>query len=213
MKEQIVIYGAGGLGREVLSMFHALPVWEMIGFYDDGKSPGEIIGGHPVLGGMEKLLRTSVKTQVVIGIGNPNIKRQLAEKLSVNPLIHFPVLIHPQALIQDLASVKIGNGSIITAGVILTTNIQIEEYVLINLNSTIGHDVSIAGFSSIMPGTNIAGEVKIGKEVLIGSGANVLNGIRVGDYAIIGAGAVVTKNVRDNNTVVGVPARQLKLNS
>ncbi len=207
MKKDIFIYGAGGLGREVLSIFNALPDWSVIGFYDDGKKVGEKIGSLRILGSMKELLEVKEKTEVIIAIGNPGIKGQLAEKLSVNHFISFPSLIHPNALVQDQSSVMIGVGCIITAGVILTTDIRIGKHVLLNLNCTVGHDVQIGDYSSVMPGANIAGEVNIGKEVLIGSGANILNGIHVGNYSRIGAGAVVTRDVLESDTVVGVPAR------
>jgi len=213
LKKKISIYGAGGLGREILSMLKALPAWEVTGFFDDGKSTGEQVGGVRVLGAMKELLTSTDEIHVVIAIGNPKIKMQLAEKLSASPHIHFPVLIHPQSLIQDTASVKIGSGTVITAGVILTADIVIGKHVLVNLNCTVGHDVLINDYCSVMPGANIAGEVKIGKATLIGSGANVLNGINVGDLSRIGAGAVVTRNVDENITVAGVPARRINSNS
>ena len=210
MKSKIAIYGAGGLGREVLSMLKALPEWEVIGFYDDGRRIGDKIGTVRVLGSIDVLLQIKENSNVVIAIGNPGIKNKLVQQLSANPFISFPILIHPQALIQDQISVKLGEGSIITAGVILTTNIQIGKHVLLNLNCTVGHDVHVGDCSSIMPGSNIAGEVSIGSEVLIGSGANILNGIQIGDRSRVGAGAVVTKNVKENDTVAGVPAKLLK---
>ena len=209
MKKKIVIYGAGGLGREVFSMLKALPEWEVQGFYDDGKVKGEVIGGVVVLGGMEELMKVKEDTQVVIAIGSPKIRKQLVEKLVSNTFLHFPVLIHPRALIQDTTSVNIGMGSIITAGVILTIGIEIGMHVLVNLNSTVGHGVHIGDYSCIMPGATIAGDVKIGEAVLNGSGANVMNRIQVGDHSRVGAGAVVTKDVKENTTVVGVPARLL----
>ncbi len=210
MKKKIAIYGAGGLGREVLSMVRALPEWEVVGFYDDGKLKGEEIGGVAVLGAITELIQVREETQMVLAIGSPKIKKQLVEKLVSNSFIHFPTLIHPRALIQDTTSVKIGRGSIITAGVILTTGIDIGSHVLVNLNCTVGHGVHIGDYSCIMPGATVAGDVKIGEAVLIGSGANVLNGIQIGNQSRVGAGAVVTKDVPQNVTVVGVPAHRLK---
>ena len=53
----------------------------------------------------------------------------------------------------------------------------------------------------------------IGKKVKIGAQAVLIGGITIGDNAIIGAGAVVTKDVPPYATVVGVPAKVIKINN
>lgn len=42
---------------------------------------------------------------------------------------------------------------------------------------------------------------------MIGSGARVLGPIKIGNNVKIGASAVVLKDVKDNVTVVGIPAK------
>lgn len=53
----------------------------------------------------------------------------------------------------------------------------------------------------------------IGDNVRIATGAIVLGEITIGDNSIIGAGAVVVKSVPANCTVIGNPARIVKLNN
>jgi sugar O-acyltransferase (sialic acid O-acetyltransferase NeuD family) len=206
VKRSVVIYGAGGFGREVLSLMRALPEWEVVAFYDDGIGKGNHRNKIPVAGGMETLLQQEQPLDVILGIGDPMIRTRLAERLKESQH-RFPVIVHPRAILQDETTITLGDGTIITAGVILTNDIHLGRHVLLNLNVTVGHDVAIGDCSSVMPGANIAGGVTIGKSVLIGSGANVLNGITIGDGARIGSGAVVTKNVEPGTTVVGVPAQ------
>lgn len=52
----------------------------------------------------------------------------------------------------------------------------------------------------------------IGEHCVISAGARVLGGITVGDYAKVGAGAVVLKDVPAHATVVGVPAKVVRIN-
>ena len=52
----------------------------------------------------------------------------------------------------------------------------------------------------------------IGNNVMISSGAKVLGPFKVGDNARIAAGAVVLEEVPEGATVVGVPARVVRLN-
>lgn len=53
----------------------------------------------------------------------------------------------------------------------------------------------------------------IGDNVFIGAGARVLGGITVGNGAVIGANAVVIDDVPDGATVVGIPAKVVKVRS
>lgn len=204
--KKIVIYGAGGLGREVLALVDAInsvaKEWQFVGFVDDDPARSETIGT------CEYLENTPHELHVVIAIGNPSARRQVYEKVRHINRIQFPVLVHPAATIMH-RSVKVGEGSIITAGSIVTTDVHIGRHVLVNLNATIGHNTTIGDFTSVMPGTNIAGEVTLGDAVLVGSGASVLNGLIIGDNVTIGSGSVVNKPIASGKTVAGMPARSI----
>lgn len=208
-KKELLIYGAGGLGREILSLVRALGDWSAAGFIDDVVPAGTKVGGIKVLGGKDFLFKNNSPAYVVLAMGDPVMKSEIARELK-SSVITFPALIHPSAILQDEESTILGAGSVIAAGCVLTTNIRIGNHVLVNLNTTIGHDVHIGNYSSIMPGVNIAGEVIIGDCVLVGSGANILNRMVVSEKSRVGMGAVVTRPVAPGATVVGVPARRLE---
>lgn len=206
MKE-LAIYGAGGLGLEVACIVEAInddiPTWDLKGFFDDGIEKGAKVKDYPVLGSKQEA--STFEGFLVVAIGDPKVKKSILGSMNN---VKYATLIHPKAEIMG-ADVKIGVGTIITCGVVLTTNINIENHVLLNLNSTVGHNSRISNFSSVMCGVNIAGDVSVGEAVMIGSGANILNGVVLGNNAKIGAGSVVNKNINPNKTAVGVPAREL----
>jgi sugar O-acyltransferase (sialic acid O-acetyltransferase NeuD family) len=208
MREPLLIFGAGGLGKEVLSLVRTLEEFEPLGFLDDGFKKNTLVKGLKVLGGLDVLNSFGTPVNIVLALGDPSSKSILIKMIDPSR-VYYPILKHPSALLQDEASIKIGEGSILTAGCILTTDIQIGSHVLINLNATLGHDVQIGNYSSVMPGVNLAGGVKIGEAVLVGSGANILNHVKVGNYSKIGMGAVVIRDVENETTVVGVPARKI----
>lgn len=52
----------------------------------------------------------------------------------------------------------------------------------------------------------------IGTKVRIGARSVIIGGVHIGNNAIIGAGSVVVHDVPDNATVVGVPAKVIKIN-
>ncbi len=216
MKEnKIAIVGAGGFGREVKTIIEAINnlsnVYDFIGFYDDNTDESLNISTIPILGDISTLNQVTEELAVVVAIGNPNVKKNVLERI-VNPKIHFPTLIHPQAMILD-KSVEIGKGCIICAGTIITCNITIRDFVILNLSCTVGHDTVIQDFSSFMPSVNISGEVLIKESVYVGTGAKIINQLEIGENTIIGAGAVVSKNLPANCTAVGIPAKPIKFHS
>lgn len=206
----IAIYGAGGLGREVLMLIRQIneydEIWKPIGFFDDGVPEGKMIDGMPVLGNIDRLNEVREELNIIIALGDPGIKKRVFQKIT-NPLIIFATLIHPSVLIRPYQDIKIGKGSIIGSGNILTVGISIGDNVLLNLNNTIGHDVVIRDFASVMPGCNISGEVLIEEGVYVGTGAAIINRVTIGSYSKIGAGAVVLSDIAENITAVGVPAK------
>lgn len=203
--KDIAIYGAGGLGKEVLTIISAInrikPIYKFLGYFDDSKE------GDMVIGGISQLNQWKAPISLVVAVGIPGVKKKIIQSIT-NPQVNYLTIIHPQAIIGDEKRVIINKGVIIGAGSILTTDIEIGEHVLINLNTTIGHDSKIGSFSSIMPGVNIAGGVCIQEAVLIGSGSNVINAVTIESNAIVGAGAVVVRDVKKLTTVVGVPAKE-----
>lgn len=211
--KKVAVFGAGGLGREVQDMIEQINTadvqYEFIGFFDDGVEKGITVNGYPVIGGINELNQYESELCLALAIGNPIIKRKVFEKIS-NSNISFPTLIHPNVFIGNMKYNKIGNGCIICAGNIITVNIVIEDFVILNLSCTVGHDTTIGRFSSFMPTVNISGEINIGKCVYVGTGAKIINQLNIGDNSIIGSGAVVTTNLPANCTAVGVPAKPIK---
>lgn len=184
------------------------PKYEFIGFFDDACNRGDELNGQKMLGGINDLNRIDFNLNIVFAIGNPKIKKQLSQQIT-NKNISHPVLIHPSAILST-DRLNIGKGTIITAGNIVTVNINIGEHVLINWSCTIGHDSTIGSFSSIMPSVNISGEAYIGEGVFCGTGSKIINQTNIGDYSIIGAGAVVTRDIPKKCTAVGMPAKPIK---
>lgn len=211
--KDIAIFGVGGFGREVLTLVHDInkveSTYNFIGFFDDGHERGEMVNGYPVLGKTEDLNRWPTELCLAIAIGNPQVKHQIIDRIT-NPKLSFPTLIHPAVIIGDQSFVKIGNGCVICAGCILTTNIKIGDFIILNLACTVGHDCVIGDYVSVMPSVNISGEVIMEEEVYVGTGAKLINQISVGRASKIGAGAVVINSLPENCTAVGVPAVVIK---
>jgi len=52
---------------------------------------------------------------------------------------------------------------------------------------------------------------KLGDNIYIGAGAKIIGGVTIGDNVKVGANAVVTKDVPSDCTVVGIPAKIVRL--
>lgn len=211
--KNLYIIGAGGFGREVLWLVNRInqkeKIWNIQGFIDDNKELyGKIENGYKILGDSNYLKNLNGDIYVVIAIGMPKIKEKIIKKLDNNPKIHFATLIDPSVILSE--EVKIGQGSIICAGNIITVNINIGEHVIVNLDSTIGHDSIIEDFATICPNCNISGNTRIKKYSTIGTGTKIIQGLTIGENVITGAGTVIIRDIEDNCTVVGNPARIVK---
>jgi sugar O-acyltransferase (sialic acid O-acetyltransferase NeuD family) len=181
-------------------------VWNLRGFLSD--SPVALPGSceHAILGGRD-WLDDNLGCSVAIGIGAPSVRRKIARSL-IERQIDMPVLIHPNAVIGS--RVSIGQGSLITAGNVLTTDITIGSFVILNLLCTTGHDCRLGSYVTVAPGTNISGNVFIGEGCDVGTGTAIVQGITIGEWTILGAGACATRDVPANCTAVGVPAVPIK---
>ena len=214
--KDIAIFGVGGFGREVLALIKDInkvePTWNIVGFFDDGYEKGIMVNGYPNLGKTEDLNKWPTPISLAVSIGSPVIKKEILGKIT-NPLVDYPTLIHPSVWIGDKEFVEIGKGCIICAGVMITTNIHIKDFVILNLQCTVGHDTIINNHASFMPSVNISGEVNIGEGVYVGTGAKIINQLVIGEYTIVGAGAVVAKTLPAHCTAVGVPAKPIKFHN
>lgn len=203
------IFGAGGFGREVAWLARQCKPSPMniVFLVDDPIHTGVgSVGGIPIQ--TANAITLGTHSEFVVAVGEPSLKRRAA-KLLESLGYHPTNLTHPSVEMSD--SVSLGPGTVVCAGSILTVDIQIGAHVHINLNSTIGHDVTVGDFTTICPGANISGNVQIGRDVFIGTGVSIINGnrqqpIAIGDGAIIAAGSCVTKSVEANSMVAGVPA-------
>lgn len=213
-KYKVVILGAGGLAREVLWIFcdvndKGYGTWEILGFMDE--NPANLEGslcGVPILGDFEWFQSADKnELKVLCAVGSTKAKKSIvakAERIGLS----FCTVIHPS--VQLSKYVEIGVGTVITAGCILTTQIQIGNHVYLNLDTTVGHDVIIEDFVNAAPGCHISGNVVLREGVDLGTGAVILQGITIGKWSTIGAGAVVTEDIPDNAVAVGVPAKVIK---
>lgn len=190
----IVIWGCGGLAREVNELCRELG-WPVAGFLDERpEMRGRTVDGVPVLGDLPEIAARRGQVEVLCaGVGDPELRRRFWQRTREAGHAIPPPVIHPRTRVP--ASAEVGAGSVVAAGAVLTVGVRVGAHVVLNFNTTAGHDTRIGAFATIAPGVNLSGGVLIGEGAYIGTNAAVREKIHVGAWARVGACAFVAQDV------------------
>lgn len=194
--KDILIIGAGGIGREVAWIIEEInevnPTWNILGFVDENSEIWEKeLNGYKVLGGLDILDKLESKPEVIVAIANCGVKKDIVARL--NNKFNFATIIYPNVKISKY--IEIGQGTIIYPGVILTVNTSIGNHVIISGNCGIGHDTVIDDYSSVLWGSNFSGFDTVGEECFIGVGTKVTQGVKIGNGRRISTGGIIMKDI------------------
>lgn len=209
---KIAIYGAGGFGKEVACLIKRINEaggdWEMIGFFDDTVPVGEKVSRYGrVFGGMKALLQVTDPLAVAVAINDNKAVRRIRESI-ISDHITFPNLIDPSVFLVDPQTFTIGIGNIIQNDCMISCDVKIGNFNLINDHVVVGHDNIIGDFNGLMPGAHLSGGITIGNNNLLGAASVVLQCQTIGNGVTLGANSVLMTHPRDNSTYIGVPARR-----
>lgn len=192
-----VIIGAGGFAREVAA---AMGRTDIKFFVDE-----QYANVEANVYGLSQF--DPEKYQAVVAIGDPRARFDIIQRLPSNT--KYFTFVDPSAII-GWRDVEIGEGSIICAGTIITTNVKIGKHAHLNLLSTVGHDTEINDYFTTAPGAKISGNCKIHDLVYIGTNASVREKTTIHSLVTIGLNAGVVKDITEPGVYVGVPAKKIK---
>ena len=191
------IYGASGHGKVILDILRLNEIC-VSGFIDDNSNINTFCD-HPVQ-------QNSLVDKLIIAIGDNRVRKFISTKYQDD---NFIKLFHPRSIIAIDSTIN--TGSVTMAGAVVNSAVTIGKHVIINSNATVEHDCEIKDFAHISPGSTLCGNVSIGEGTHIGANAVVIPGIKIGKWCRVGAGAVVISDLPDYCTVVGNPARIIKM--
>jgi len=210
---RIVIYGAGGFGREIACLINSInqveKQWELIGFIDDGLPIGTKNSFGTVLGNLSYLNSITEKLAVAISVADPAILKKITSKIT-NPDVWYPNLIAPDVRFHDPSSFSIGIGNILFFSCRISCNVKIGNFNLLNSLASLGHDVTIGDRNVINPAVRISGDCTIGNNNFFGIHSIILQGLIVGNNTRIGVSSVVIRNTSDDFLYYGNPAKKIK---
>lgn len=209
MKELIII-GAGGHARTVIDTAKLNSSLNIIGVLDinHGENIGEKILGVPVLGGVQYLEKISSERAVVfLAIGDNRIRKNFSTVIHEKGFKSVNIR-HPKAYISEYAI--LGTGNFIGAFANIGPNSNIADFCIVNTQANVEHEVSLANFSHLGPGSIVCGRSSIDENAFVGAGSRIIENISISAGVKIGAGAVVTMSIQEPNTqYVGAPARKI----
>lgn len=192
--------------------------YELIGFINDVEPVGKNIGKfkqHRIVGTTRDIptyLLNDHNTYILncfVGMTNEKKKYDSFKALGI-PRERFATILDPSAVIP-YSYCQIGAGVLVAPLVQVSPDVTISDHCLLLGNSFIGHDTFLDECVSLATNSVIGANVRIGKAVHVGSNATIRERIRIGNYCLIGMGSVVIKDVPDHCTVVGNPARILRV--
>ena len=209
MKE-IIIVGAGGFGRETLTLIKRINKlenkWIIKGFIDD--NPHSLEGkdcGYGIIGSIQDW-NPSDNEVFAMGISSPQAKEKVVRVLKERG-VKFETLISPNSIINE--SAKIGEGCVIKGFSVVGEDVVLGDFVDV-AGSMIGQDSVIGNYSTTTGFANIVC-ANVGSRVFIGSHAVILNNVKIGDDAFVCAGSICYGNVKPGKKVFGNPAKIFKI--
>ncbi len=212
--KNIVIIGAGGMGKEVAWLIENIniqaPIWNLLGYIEDEKyndNWGKIINGYPVLGGNKWIQEYDKELYIICAIGKSNLRRSVYENLSKYKNAKLATLIDPSVRIDK--TINIGEGSIICRNCTITVNTTIGNGVLMNTGASVGHDSHVGNYCTFLTNAIAAGHTTFGECCDIGSGAFILQGKTIASNTTIAPLSSVLKDITEPGTYAGNPARRM----
>ena len=195
----MIIYGGGGHGKSVIELVRQLGTFHLVGVVDDGIKIGTDILGLPVLGGKNILKELYIRgvhqaVNAVGGIGNLLPRLRVFEELS-QAGFSCPTVIHPTAFIE--ASVFLAEGIQVFPHAYLGSSTRVGFGSIINTGAIVSHDCVIGETVNLSPGAILAGGVQVGDKTLIGMGVTVNLEVKIGNGVRIGNGATIKADIPD----------------
>jgi sugar O-acyltransferase (sialic acid O-acetyltransferase NeuD family) len=198
-KRNIVVIGAGGHAKVVISTLRTNDCSIGAVFDDDSSLWGTELLGVPVRGPIAMADQSEFELGI-IAIGNNAVRKRIAHRLNLRWLtvVHSAAWVDPDA--------KLGTGTVVFAGAVIQPGGVVGEHVIVNTSASVDHDCVVKDFCHIAPGVHLGGNVQVDEGAFLGVGSDVIPGRKVGAWTMVGAGAVVVRDLPERVVAYGVPA-------
>ena len=210
--KNLIIIGARGWGREVFGM---LPdclgygtEFVVKGFLDDKVDALDNYSDYPPIIDSVEHYEPQENDVFVCALGEPKWKRHYAE-IIIAKGGEFINLVHNRAYIGK--NTKLGSGCIISRDASISCDVVVGDFVTLQRLSTIGHDANIGNYCHMGTYSFMGGYAIMEDMSMIYTRGTLIPHKRLGECAVLGVGSVAMTNVKSGSTVIGIPAKILKI--
>lgn len=207
MKRQVLIYGAGALGRQI---YRNLAGWggdiEVMGFVDDVKPAGTAVSdGRQTVGGLDAASKQPAyapdRIRLVPGIGYGNLPaRRAAYEKALSLGYELQGFRHPSALIDQ--SAQVDDSAVVLAGAMVDIETRIGPFCYLDIGARVGEWSQLAANCHLSAGAAVGGSVKVGTDTFLGMDVTIVNDITVGSHVFINACTLVHQDIPDNSRIL-----------
>jgi len=211
------LYGAGGFAREVMPVltdylsiiFKSKHETNYQVFLVEDNPKQKELNGYPLISEIEFFEIECSERLFNIAIAESRSRERIANKCISKGAKPMSIQ-SPHSIVYDCN--QIGEGAILCAHTMITSNAKIGKFFHSNIYSYVAHDCVIGDYVTFAPNVHCNGNVHIHNHAYIGTGVVIKQGsfsepLVIGEGAVVGMGAVVTKDVPPFTTVVGNPAK------
>ena len=207
----VLIVGLGAQARYAAEIFR-LGGQKGVGMVSlPGQDVPESFEDMPILGPFTELDRILAEWNRpgLLLCCSSNALKEAAEAAMASMDVEFVRAVHPKAVVATTA--ELGQGVILNPCAVVQPSARVGSHVMLHAGAIVEHDAVVGDFCNIAPNATVAGHARVDRGAYVYSGAVVLPQVSVGAHAVVGAGAVVTEDVPEHATVVGAPARVVKV--
>ena len=200
----LVIVGAGGFAREVYNWtLDAIKAqdgeYRIKGFLSVEPNLLDSFSLDVGILGDEFNYEIQPNDQFVIGIGTVATKARVVNTLREKKATFYS-LVHPTAIVCP--SARLGVGAVLCPFTVVSADVQIGDFTMMNLYSSAGHDAKIGDFCVLSPYATLNGGVVLEDRVFLGTHATVLAQKTIGVDAQVSAGGLVVRDIPANHTLL-----------